>query len=158
MVKLRTARKPRTEDDALVAAVQQRLGDNMSAYLDALEDLALGHWTWEMTPEGERRVYREAPNYKALERLLAYKLGQPVQRKEEDSTHVLVGYQEAMEARRAEWREKTGLEGAKPVQKILVEPPGNGHGPKSDAEFASDVAWDPADVARDALLKRLNGG
>ena len=83
---------------------QAFIGDRLDKILDALYDLATGHWVEEVTNEGERRVYRKSPDFRAAQYLTDRQLGRPTERSESHNVNEHFDYASAMQARRDEYR------------------------------------------------------
>jgi hypothetical protein len=71
------------QNKGLIVKAEKQIGDKLPILLEHMLELAQGvmveKYDWK---KGERRVYKEAPDYKALEYLINRVMGKPTDKKE----------------------------------------------------------------------------
>jgi len=59
--------------------LQQRIEGRIDLFLDAWEDLALGHWLEITTETGTKKVYKTAPDQRAMKAIMDQAMGRAPQ-------------------------------------------------------------------------------
>lgn len=138
--------KRRKEDSDLAEYAHQFIGDRFEQILIALFDLATGAWVEEFDGEdGERRVYRKPPDFRAASYLADRNLGKPTERKEQHTVNENYDYAAALQAKRDAYRAEIVQKPSDDVKKL---PPST----VIDAEYT--VKPEP-EVVNSALMEAL---